>query len=97
MAMTDATLHIYEALADAGIEPSKARKIERAILFDVSENQSKMEKTLLDRLMTKEDGHQLRSDMLARMNEQIRWHVGLTLAAVTASTAVSITALKLFL
>jgi hypothetical protein len=128
----EANLHIYEALADAGIEPLKARRIERAILWDVSEGQSRMEKNLFERMMTKEDGLRLeknltednlrlermfkedslrleqkllgeihgglyglhgeiqglRSDMLSKLNEQLRWYVGLMFIAVTASTTI---------
>jgi hypothetical protein len=102
----EANLHIYEALADAGIEPIKARRIERAILWDVSEGQDRMEKNLFERMMTKEDGlrleqkllgeihglhgeiQDLRSDMLSKLNEQLRWYVGLMFIAVTASTTI---------
>ena len=82
MDMSEATPHIYETLADAGIDPVKARRIERAIIGEAIKSQSKTEQEFFDRVMTKEDGLQLelrldkkletlRADVVGKLNEQL--------------------------
>jgi hypothetical protein len=98
MDMSQALPFIYEAFIEAGIDPPKARKIERAIQTEVAISQSKVEKEILDRVMTKEDGLQLeqrlehkidsiRSDVLSAQNSQMKWYVSLMFVAVAAATA----------
>lgn len=51
-----ATLHIYEALTEVGVNPDKARNVERAFESAFHQGQQQVEKNILDRVLSKEDG-----------------------------------------
>lgn len=59
MDMSETTLHVYEALTEAGASPATARNAERAIEGAIVRGQNQAEKNMLDKVMTKEDGLRL--------------------------------------
>ena len=95
------TLHIYEALTDVGVDPGKARNVERALESAVGQAQQQIERNVLDRVLTKEDGVRLERQILAveqkvvaveqklstEINAMLRWMVGSIFTAAGLAVA----------
>ena len=62
---------LFEALRRAGINPDEARAVECAIVETFEQRQNKGEESLLTRVMTKEDGLQMKQEIIKEVNAKI--------------------------
>jgi hypothetical protein len=67
MNMAAHSIYIFEALTDIGVPADKARRVERELESSRSFDQNQFEKSLLERVMTKEDGLQLEMKLSNKM------------------------------
>lgn len=62
-------IHMYEALTEAGVKPDTARKVERQVEAAIAAGQEAVRAEVHEKLMTKADGVQLKSELKADMAE----------------------------
>ena len=71
MNMLDET-YMYEALTEAGVKPDTARKVERTFENAIVAGQEAMRAEMHEKLMTKADGRQLKTDMAEMESRLLR-------------------------